>query len=114
MANNITDEEITRLAREYAEEYVNSDKFLGMWPDIKPTMITMTMGGAMDFMRFLLRSHCLVEKSRVKEEYKSAKSDCKMVYREKLYSMLAVAEMRKALLETLFGDTLKVERGTND
>lgn len=64
------------------------------------------------FMRWICDRFCLVEKSKVEKEYKSAKHDSKMAHRERLYTMLAVAGARKALLESLFPEIGKeVENG---
>lgn len=64
-----------------------------------------------EIFQWLLRRYCLVEKSKVEEEYKSAKHDSKMAHREKLYTMLAVASARKALLESLFPEIGKEVEG---
>lgn len=62
-------------------------------------------------LRWLSRRYCLVEKKQVIEEYKSAKHDSKMAHRERLYTMLAVASARKALLESLFPEIAKEVEG---
>lgn len=56
-------EEITALAREYAEEiYPNlSDKII--------SLRTHEIKNAERLIRFLLRRYCLVEKDKVREEY---------------------------------------------
>lgn len=87
----MNDDQITALAREYAEQ-----------TDGSPADIAYRKAIAENTLRFLLRRFCLVEKKQVIEEYKSAKHDSKMAHRERLYTMLAAASARKALLESLF------------
>lgn len=65
----MTDDQIAALAREYAEEiYPNlSDKII--------SLRTQEIKNAERLIRFLLRRYCLVEKSKIIEEYKAAQKD---------------------------------------
>lgn len=60
----MTDEQITTLAREYAEKTVSMRHTTGIVAD-----------EAEDVIRFLLRRYCLVEKSKIGEAYKDAQKD---------------------------------------
>lgn len=93
-------DQITALAREYAEERAS------MMQGSLTTKIQAEL-----VIRFLLRRYALVEKSKLLKEYESAKHDSKMAHRERLYTMLAVASARKALLESLFPDLGKEVEG---
>ena len=98
------DHEITALAREYAEE-IRKDIlpfFPRPLPDSMEVLVKKDQEEAERLICFLLRRFCLVEKKQVIEVYKSAKYDSKMMHRERLYTMFAVASARKALLESLF------------
>ncbi len=79
----IDNDQITALAREYAEE-INPVNRLNDYPEAK--MIADMMRNALSevidekikdfegFVRFLLRRYCLVEKSKVTTEYKACAS----------------------------------------
>ena len=64
MENNMTDTEITALAREYAE-------FTDMSPVDKKNISAICEC----FLKYTLRRYCLVEKSKITEEYKAAQKD---------------------------------------
>lgn len=108
MANNITDEEITRLAREYAEEVTKADVGGLDLPDSELEDIREAVSDyAEDVLQWLLRSHCLVEKSKIREEYRDAQKD--QYNPERDFALTLAGRNRSAVLETLFGDTLKEE-----
>lgn len=92
----MTPGQITDIAREYAE-----------FTDLSPADQKIISVVSENFLQYIMYRYCLVEKAKLIEEYKSAKQDNKMAHREKLYSMLAVAEARKALLEPLFPEIAK-------
>lgn len=59
---------ITAIAHEYAEE---------IYPDLSDKIIslrTLEIKNAERLIRFLLRRYCLVEKSKIKEEYREVKA----------------------------------------
>lgn len=99
--------EIAALAREYAEEMIKGKTSEELPNCLKNSMLAMNTEYVAEIFRWLTRRYCIVEKSKMKEEYKSAKHDSKMAHREKLYTMLAVASARKALLESLFPEIAK-------
>jgi hypothetical protein len=107
----LTDNQITSLAREYAEEMIKGKPTEELPNCLKNSMLAMNTEHVAEIFQWLLRRYCLVEKSKVEEEYKSAKHDSKMAHREKLYTMLAVASARKALLESLFPEIGKEVEG---
>lgn len=99
--------QITALAREYVEEenpitpYRNHSE--------RDWDIQIDADSAERVIRFLLRRFCLVEKSRVKDEYHEAKFACGNV--DPCSETWATYQAQKSLLERLFPDLGKeVER----
>lgn len=109
----MTDQQITALAREYGEEA--SKRLRNAFGDLSEweyyNIRDEAKENAENVLRFLLSRYALVEKSKLSKEYKSAKHDSKMAHRERLYTMLAVASARKALLESLFPEIAKEVEG---
>lgn len=105
------EDQITALAREYAEEENPISDYNEHNMFYRNIALGVDREKAEQVITWLLRRFCLVEKSKVEEEYKSAKHDSKMAHREKLYTMLAVASARKALLESLFPEIGKEVEG---
>lgn len=98
----MNDEQITDIAREYAEE-IHADTSAPFKNDV----VCEEIGNAESIIRWLSQRYCLVEKTKAIKEYKSAKQDSKMAHRERQYTMLEVAIARKALLESLFPEISK-------
>lgn len=104
----MTDKEITSLAREYAEEITKADAG-------DPNLSASDLNGikhdvaeyAEQLIRGLLRRFCLVEKSKVKDAYMSARKDIKDGYKSKIGGMIAMGEVKGALLESLFPEIAK-------
>lgn len=94
-------DQITALAREYAKEYTKKN-YPNVPGHVRERIVEGRLEHMEDFIPWLLRRYCLVEKKQLIEEYKSAKHDSKMAHRERLYTVLSVASARKALLESLF------------
>lgn len=67
----MTDDQLTVLAREYAEQTDGSSADIAYIKAI-----------AENALRFLLRRYCLVEKERVKDEYEKAKADMVSKYHQ--------------------------------
>lgn len=103
----MNDDQITALAREYAEGQGKHAREHGFPESFIKDMLEFNEKDFKSVLEFLLRRYCLVEKKQVIEEYKSAKHDSKMVHRGRLYTMLAVVNARKALLESLFPEIAK-------
>lgn len=103
----MNNDQITALAREYAEEQGKGDRELGFPEFFIKDMLEFNEKEMKSALDFLLRRYCLVEKKQVFEVYKSAKHNSKMAHRERLYTMLAVTSARKALLESLFPEIAK-------
>lgn len=101
-------DQITALAREYAEECTNPSGFSKATYE---EMVEERTENVTYVLRWLLRRYCLVEKSKMLEEYKSAKYDNKIARQERLPAMLAVASARKALLESLIPEIGKEVEG---
>ena len=94
----MTDNEITALAREYAEEiYPNlSDKII--------SLRTQEIKNAERLIRFLLRRYCLVEKEAVRKEYEMAREIWKRVVP---IDAKAFNEGRMSAIESLFPEIAK-------
>lgn len=86
----MTPEEITALAREFSKEHDDS---------------TIAYHAAKDVIRFLLRRFCLVEKSKVEEEYHEAKFACGNV--DPCLETFATSLAQKSVLERLFPEIAK-------
>lgn len=95
---------INALARKYAEDHVEPT---GFSKSTYEELLDEQSKRAANVIRWLSSRFCVVEKSKVIVEYKSAKHDSKMAHRERLYAILAVASARNALLESLFPDIAK-------
>lgn len=95
----MTDQEITALAREYAEwRYPNlSEKII--------SLRTQEIAEVERVIRFLLRRFCLVEKERVKDEYHEAKFACGNV--DPCSETWATYLAHKSLMERLFPEIAK-------
>lgn len=93
----MSEEEITALAREYAEELSPDNK-------VEREMIELDCLG---FLNRVLNSYCLVEKEKVEEAYLEAKINTNEGYKVKLGGMIAVGEASKALLKSLFPEIAK-------
>lgn len=100
---------ITALAREHGEYVANSldyDKCSD--PELRHILaVKGHSASAQSVLEWLSTRFFLVEKSKMIEEYKSAKHDNKIARQERLPAMLAVASARKALLESLFPEIAK-------
>lgn len=66
-----------------------------------------TFADARDVIRFILRSHYIVEKSNVKDEYHEAKFTCGNV--DPCSETFATSLAQKSVLERLFGSHLGKE-----
>lgn len=92
----MNDDQITALAREYAEEGI---------------YVQIVEDDAAEFLRWLLRRYCLVEKEAVRKEYNEAIRAVREGYRERLDTMIVVNNSRRVLLESLFPDLGKEVEG---
>lgn len=90
----MTDSLITALVREYAEQTDGSSADIAYIKAI-----------AENALRFLLRRYCLVEKSKVEEEYAEARIFCENV--DSCGESYARNEARMFLLERLFPEIEK-------
>lgn len=97
----MSEDQITAIAREYAEEiYPNlSDKII--------SLRTLEIKNAERLIRFLLRRFCLVEKSRIQEEYQKAKTQIKDGKELGLHVLVTLGGAKEALLESLFPSIAK-------
>jgi len=94
------EEEITALAREYAEE-------IRPYNDKTAPLSILDIREAERLIRFLLRRYCLVEKSKVAEEYKRAIETNRNGKETGAYSLCTMGSARKVLLESLFPEIAK-------
>ncbi len=105
----MADKQTACIARLYGEHRANGSDY-SMYPDPHPHWDSTATGfakRAAPVIEWLTERYFIVEKSKLIEEYKSAKRDIKTAHREKAHSMLAVAYAIKALLESLFPEIAK-------
>lgn len=107
--SNMSNTEITALAREYAEEMIKGKLSEELPNCLKNSMLAMNTEYIAEIFQWLTRRYCLVEKERVKDEYHEAKFTCGNVdpCSDTFVSSLA----RKSVLERLFPDLGKEVEG---
>lgn len=75
-------EEITALAREYAEEMIKGRPSEELPNCLKNSMLTMNTEYVAEIFQWLTRRFYIVEKERVKDEYEKAKMDMVSKYHQ--------------------------------
>lgn len=101
----MTPKEITALAREYAEEMIKDRPSEGLPNCLKNSMLTMNTEYIAEIFQWLTRRYCLVEKSKVEEEYYEAKFTCGNV--DPCSETFATSLAQKSMLERLFPEIAK-------
>lgn len=66
----MTEEEITALAREYAEDMAKGPEFEGLPNCLKANVLELNADYVAGIFRWLCERFCLVEKSKIKEMWK--------------------------------------------
>ena len=107
----MTDEQITAIAREYAEETIKGTDFDDMPGSLRRSVLEMNAKTMEKKLKWLLRRFCLVEKNKVEEMYLNAKIAIVKGYDENLGGMMAVGSASKSILESLFPDLGKEVEG---
>lgn len=102
-------DQITALAREYAEEIIKGKPSEELPNCLKNSMLTMNTEYVAEIFRWLMRRYCLVEKSKVEEEYKEAKFTCGNV--DPCSDTFAASLAQKSVLERLFPEIGKEVEG---
>lgn len=102
----MTDTEITALAREYAEECTNPSGFSKATYE---EMVEERVENASYVLRWLCDRYCLVEKSKVEEEYHEA-NICR-THVERYGAQWGALTAKMAILERLFPDLGKEVEG---
>lgn len=113
----MTEEQITAIAREYAEE-IHTDTSAPFKDDVVCEEIENTES----FLRFILQRYCLVEKSKLQSIIEAlnemvhyynrqAKSCCNNQMREVSEKCAAVMQGKVELLESLFPEIAKEVEG---
>lgn len=100
----MTDQEITALAREYAEEYTKK-KYPNAPGHVRERIIEGRMEHMEDFIPWLLRRYYLVEKSKAREAYKDAQKDQHNSERD--FALTLAGRNRSAVLIDLFPEIAK-------
>lgn len=112
----MTEEEIEKLARDLADELYNDDKTYNsiLWWCEEPK--ERKAEELVHTLHFLLRSHYIVPKERIKEYYDDVCEDIAAYKGEGLYGLLAAdptmcerAKGQKQMLHRLFGSQLGKE-----
>lgn len=105
----MTDEQITAIAREYAEEMIKGTTSEELPNCLKNSMMTMNTEYIAEVFRWLLQRYCLVEKSKLVEEYHEAKFACGNV--DPCSETWATYLAQKSVLERLFPEIAKEVEG---
>lgn len=100
----IDNDQITTLAREYAEEKCGKETE-------SPMYFGLAEGEMEEKLRWLSRRYCLVEKEAVRKEYNEAIRAVREGHRERLDTMIVVNNSRRVLLESLFSEIAKEVEG---
>ena len=99
----INQDEIAKLAREYAEDSV--DKYLPdtpLVPNARIRIVEAVKANTERLIRFLLRTHCIVSKEKVNEEYQKAQTQIKDEKELGIHGLITSGGAKEALLESLF------------
>lgn len=99
--------QITALAREYAEEMIKGKPSEELPNCLKNSMLAMNTEYIAEIFQWLTRRFCLVEKNKVEEMYLNAKIAIEKGYDENLGGMMAVGSASKSILESLFPEIAK-------
>lgn len=104
----MTPNQINALAREYAEEYTRKE-YPNVPGHVRERIIEGRLEHMEDFIPWLLRHYCLVEKSKLETEWERCRRllNNAMTNPEKYPTTIARMGGRLALLETLFPEFFK-------
>ena len=103
-------DQLTALAREYAEEMIKGKPSEELPNCLKNSMLAMNTEHVAGIFRWLMRRYCLVEKSKVVEEYHEAKFTCGNV--DPCSDTFVASLAQKSVLEYFFPEIAKeVEDG---
>lgn len=105
----LTDDQITALAREYAEEMIKGKPTEELPNCLKNSMLAMNTEHLAEIFQWLLRRYCLVEKSKVEEEYHEVKFTCGNV--DPCSDIFVSSLAQKNLLDRLFPELAKASIG---
>lgn len=100
----MTDDQITALVREYAEEYTKK-KYPNAPGHIQERIVEGRLEHMEDFIPWLLRRFCLVKKSKIREAYKDAQKD--QHNSEGDFALTLAGRNRSAVLIDLFPEIVK-------
>ena len=100
----MTDDQITALAREYAEEKVDPRGFSKRTYEV---LVDENAEYVEDVIRFLLRRYCLVEKETIRKEYQETcgRETYATEHKNELYAKLF--KMKRLTLASLFPEIAK-------
>lgn len=101
----MTDDQLTVLAREYAEEIIKGSPSEELPNCLKNSMLALNTEYIAEIFQWLTRRFRLVEKSKVAEEYRKAKFACGNV--DPCSDTFVASLAQKSLLERLFPELLK-------
>ena len=94
----MTPEEIRKLAEEYAEEHTRKT-----YPNapslVRERIIEGRLEHMEDFIPWLLRTHCIVSKEKVRNHYNMAKSNIKTQYLEACQYEVGATEVLESIFD---------------
>ena len=103
----MTDEQITAIAREYAEETIKGTDFDDMPGSLRRSVLEMNAKTMEKKLKWLLRRYCLVEKEGLKKKYAELESEWMMAKGTDVYIVLLKIEF----FESLFPEIAKEVEG---
>lgn len=104
----LTDDQITVLAREYAEEENPIESYSDTMFE-RALDLSISRGEALRVLTWLTRRYCVVEKSKVEEEYHEVKFTCGNV--DPCSDIFVSSIAQKSLLDRLFPELAKASIG---
>lgn len=106
----ITDQQITDIAREYAEESAKKAGVEKLSNYLKPSVLKLNTESMEQKLKWLSQRYCLVEKAKIREAYKDAQKD--QYNSERDFALTLAGRNRSAVLVELFPEIAKeVEDG---
>lgn len=103
----MTDEQITTISREYAEEMIKDSSSEGLPTCLKNSMLALNTEYIAEIFQWLTRRFYLVEKSKIQEEYQKAQTQIKDGKEFDVHVLVTIGASKESLLESLFPEITK-------
>lgn len=105
----MTDQQITTLARDYAEEYYKDSLqfFPRPLPDSMEVLVQREQEKASELLCWLSQRYCLVEKSKIQDEWQRANTHVKEAIKRKNSLSESCGKGKRIILKSLFHEIAK-------